>query len=116
MEKLYPILEAVRLFNIPRSVMVTAVANGVIETTCKFEPVGNRQRAKHFVTEAAALKLLRDYQDGEEERQAQVERVEAGRKVAKPVDGYSHEARSKLEDRLLMKELESYGVSAGDLL
>jgi hypothetical protein len=116
MEKLYPILEAVRLFNIPRSVMLNAVANGAVQTTYRFETVSDRQRAKHYVSEAAALKLLKAYQDGEEERATNIEQSETGRKWARTVDSYSHDARSRLEDRLLLKELEPYGVEAGDVL
>ncbi len=116
MEKLYPILEASRLFNVPRSVMVNAVANGAVQTTYKFETVSDRQRAKHYITEKEALRILKAYQDGEEERTAHIEQSETGRKWARQVDSYSHTARSRLEDRILLKELEPYGVSAGDVL
>jgi type II secretory pathway component PulK len=116
MEKLYPILEAARLFNIPRSVMVNAVANGAVQTTYKFETVSDRQRAKHFIAEAEALRILKLYQDGEEDRQAHIEQAETGKKWARTVDSYSHQARARLEDRILLKELEPYGVSAVDVL
>lgn len=115
-DRLYPILEAARVYGIPRSVMVNAVANGLVQTTYRFETVSDRQRAKHFISEAAILKLLKLYQDGEEERQAHIEQTETGRTYAKPADNYSHEARSKLEDLLLLRELEQYGVTAGDVL
>jgi len=114
-ESEYPILELARRLNIPRSVMVNAVASGALETTCKFDKVGSRQRARHFATEANALRLLKAYLDGEDERQAHIEQSETGRKWARPVDVYSHEARSKLEDLLLLRELEPYGVTAGDV-
>ena len=115
MEKLYPILEAARLLNIPRSVMVNAVANGAVQTIYRFETVSDRQRAKHFISEGEAKRLLKAYLDGEDERQAHIEQAETGRKWARPVDVYSHEARSKLEDLLLLRELEPYGVTAGDV-
>lgn len=115
-DRLYPILEAARIFGVPRSVMVNAVANGAVQTIYKFETVSDRQRAKHFITEATALNLLKAYQDGEEERQAHIEQAETGRKWARTVDSYSHTARSRLEDLGLLKELEAYGVSAGDVL
>jgi hypothetical protein len=112
--KLYPILEAATLFGIPRSLLVNGVLNETLPTTMKFESLGNRQRARHFVTKEDAEAFYQEYLAAEETRMARTDAAEK-KKWAKPADSYSHQARCALEDRALFKELAEYGVRLTDL-
>ena len=110
----YPVREAARGFNIPRSVLVSGLINEALPTTMKFESCGNRQRARHYVTREDAEAFYAEYLAAEETRETRVEAAEK-RKWAKPVDTYSYAARALLEDRQMLKELQESGVVAGDL-
>ena len=114
--KLYPIVYACRLFNIPRSVMLTGVNNGAIPTVMKYDTDGCRCRAKHYVTQADAEAFYKQYLDGSEEREEQDRvRTETRKKFAKLSDSFDLNLRSKIEDRLEQKRLAEYGISAQDL-
>jgi hypothetical protein len=110
-EKLYSLNEASRIFNIPRSVLVNGVINEAIETTLKYDTIGNRCRHKHYVTEKVAMEFYQEYLAAEETRVIRDEEA-AKRKYSKVTDTYNQVARHKLEDLLLLKELAGYGVCA----
>lgn len=114
--KLYPIVYACRLFNIPRSVMLTGVNNGAIPTVMKYDTDGCRCRAKHYVTQADAEAFYKQYLEGAEEREEQDRvRNDTRRKYLKPCDVFDADIRNKIEDRLEQRRLAEYGISAQDL-
>lgn len=114
--KLYPIVYACRLFNIPRSVMLTGVNNGAIPTVMRYDTEGCRCRAKHYVTQADAEAFYKKFLDGAEEREEQEQvRSDTRRKYLKPCDVFDSAIRGKIEDRLEARRLAEYGVSIHDL-
>ena len=114
-EKLYSIAEACQLFGVPRSVLTNGVIYGAVPTTLKFDTEGNRCRHKHFVTEKEVRAFYQEYLVEKETRETVSEESPA-RKYRRTVDTYNLEARHKLEDLALLKELAGYGVCAEDLM